>query len=173
MSATTIEGMIRIAIDFKNANVFWFAVGRTQTPWPDEKNPPPETTNAADFVEIGGYQKAQTVSLCYPDPAGAIEFKGARYSLVTDENAYSYESRFLYASTLLKFDEFPVLTFRQYRLLVGVIPTAGNEGKSILLPGEVADRGKVIGYVNHPPIIRTAGSKNLLEIIIEFVPQVV
>jgi hypothetical protein len=41
-----------------------------------------------------------------------------------------------------------------------------------LLPNEVEDYGKLIGYVNHPPIIRTAGSKNLLEIVIELVPEV-
>jgi len=172
MPATVKVGMIRLALTFKNNEVFWFVVGRTQTPWDDERNPPAESVDTMSLTEIGGLQKAQTVSLCYPDPGGVIEFNGQRYSLVSDDHVYDYDSRFLYCSTLLKFDEFPVVTFRQFGVLVGVIPTLGNEGKSVLLPGEVADYGKLIGYVNHPPIIRTAGSKNLLEIVIEILPEV-
>jgi len=112
------------------------------------------------------------VSLCYPDPNGEIEFKGQRYRLVSDENAYEYDSRFLYCSTLLKFDEFPLVTFRQFGIYVGVVPKVGYEDRSVLTPDQVQDYGKMIGYVNHPPLVRTAGSKNLLEIVIEFVPKV-
>jgi hypothetical protein len=165
-------GMIRMALTFKNNEEFWFVVGRTQTPWDDETNPPQESVDTVMLTEIGGLQKAQTVSLCYPDLNGVIEFRGQRYSLVSDDYAYDYDSRYLYCSTILKFDEFPLVTFRQFGLLVGVVPTAGNETKSILLPEEVQDYGKLLGYVNIPPISRTAGSKNLLEIVIELVPEV-
>jgi len=172
MPATVKVGMIRLALTFKNNEVFWFAVGRTQTPWDDETNPPVESVDTVFLTEIGGLQRAQTVSLCYPDPNGAIEFRGQRYSLVSDERAYDYDSRYLYCSTLLKFDEFPLVTFRQFGLYVGVVPISGDEDRSVLLPGQIADYGKLIGYVNHPPVIRTASSKNLLEIVIELVPEV-
>ncbi len=171
MPATVKVGMIRLALTFKNNEVFWFVVGRTLTQWSDERNPPAESIETTSLIEIAGLQRAQTVSLCYPDPNGAIEFRGQRYSSVPDTYAYDHDSRFLYCSTLLKFDEFPVVTFRQFGVHVGVVPTLGNEGKSVLLPGEVADYGKLIGYVNHPPIFRTAGSKNLLEIVIEMIPE--
>jgi hypothetical protein len=164
--------MIRLALTFKNNEVFWFVVGRTQTPWDDEKNPPAESVDVVSLTEVGGLQKAQTVSLCYPDPDGEIEFRGQRYRLVSDEHAYDYDSRFLYCSTLLKFDEFPLVTFRQFGICVGVVPKAGYENNTVLTPDQVQDYGKLIGYVNHPPIIRTAGSKNLLEIVIELVPEV-
>jgi hypothetical protein len=172
MPATVKIGMIRVLLRFKGNEVFWFVVGRTQTPWDDENSPPTESVNTTALTEIGGLQRAQTVSLCYPDPDGAIEFRGQRYSLVSDDHAYDYDSRYLYCSTLLKFDEFPVVTFRQFGVHVGVVPTSGNENKDILLPNEVADYGKLIGYVNHPPVIRTAGSKNLLEIVVELLPKV-
>jgi len=172
MPATVKEGMIRIAMDFKNVNTFWFGVGRTSTPWPSENEPPAESVDTTMLEEIGGLQKAQTVSLCYPDPAGAIEFYGARYTLVDDTNAYSYESRYLYLATLLKFHTFPVLTFRQFGVLVGVVPKPGYATNNVLTPDQVQDYGKLIGYVNHPPIIRTASSKNLLEIVIELIPNV-
>jgi hypothetical protein len=173
MPATVKVGMIRLALTFKNNEMFWFVVGRTQTQWDDEYNPPAESTDTTSLTEIAGLQKAQTVSLCYPDPNGAIEFKGQRYSLVSDDHAYDYDSRFLYCSTLLKFDEFPLVTFRQFGIYVGVIPKGGYENNTVLTPDQVDDYGKLIGYVNHPPIIRTAGSKNLLEIVIEMVPEVI
>ena len=172
MPATVKVGMIRLALTFKNNETFWFVVGRTHTPWDDETNPPVESVDTVSLTEIGGLQKAQIVSLCYPDPNGAIEFRGQRYSLVSDEHAYEYDSRFLYCSTLLKFDEFPLVTFRQFGVYVGVVPKAGYEDNMVLTPAQVQDYGRLIGYVNHPPIIRTAGSKNLLEIVIELVPEV-
>jgi hypothetical protein len=172
MPATVKVGMIRLALIFKRNEVFWFVVGRTQTPWVNELNPPPESVDTRFLTEIGGLQKAQTVSLCYPDPNGTIEFRGQRYSLVSDEQVYDYDSRYLYCATVLKFDEFPVVTFRQFGLHVGVVPVAGKEHKTVLLPDEVAYWGKLIGYVNHPPVIRTPRSKNLLEIVIELVPRV-
>jgi len=172
MPATVKVGMIRLALTFKNNEVFWFVVGRTQTPWDNENNPPTESVDMVSLTEIGGLQKAQTVSLCYPDPNGNIEFRGQRYSLVSDKYAYYYDSRFLYCSTLLKFDEFPVVTFRQFGLYVGVIPKVGYENRNVLTPDQVQDYGKMIGYVNHPPVVRTAGSKNLLEIVVEFMPKV-
>jgi hypothetical protein len=172
MPATVKVGMIRLALTFKNSEVFWFVVGRTQTPWDDEKNPPVESVDTVALTEIGGLQKAQTVSLCYPDPNGVIEFRGQKYSLISDDYAYDYDSRYLYCSTLLKFDEFPVVTFRQFGILVGVVPKSDYENNTVLTPDQVQDYGKLIGYVNHPPIIRTAGSKNLLEIVIELVPKV-
>jgi len=172
MPATVNVGMIRALLTFKNNEVFWFAVARTQTPWGNENSPPAESVDTVSLTEIAGLQKAQTVSLCYQDTNGAIEFRGKRYSLVSDNDAYNYDSRCLYCSTVLKFDTFPVVTFRQFGLLVGVAPKVGSEYKDILLPSDVMSYGKLIGYVNHPPIIRTAGSKNLLEIVIELIPMV-
>jgi hypothetical protein len=172
MPATVKVGMIKLVLTFKNNEEFWFVVGRTQTPWNDESNPPVESVDTVSLTEIGGLQKAEVVSLCYPDPEGAIEFRGQRYSLVSDDHAYDYDSRFLYCSTLLKFDTFPLVTFRQFGVQVGVVPRVGYEGSNVLTPDQVQDYGKLIGYVNHPPVIRTAGSKNLLEIVIELVPEV-
>jgi len=172
MPATVKVGMIRALLTFKNNEVFWFVVARTQTPWDNETSPPQETVDTVSLAEIGGLQKAQTVSLCYPDPNGVIQFRGQSYSLVSDDHAYDYDSRYLYCSTLLKFDTFPIVTFRQFGILVGVVPKTGYENNTVLTPDQVQDYGKLIGYVNHPPIIRTAGSKNLLEIVIELVPKV-
>ena len=172
MPATVKVGMIRALLTFKNNEVFWFAVARTQTPWGNENSPPAESVDTASLTEIAGLQKAQTVSLCYQDTNGAIEFRGKRYSLVSDNDAYNYDSRYLYCSTILRFDTFPVVTFRQFGILVGVAPKVGSEYKDVLLPSDIMSYGKLIGYVNHPPIIRTAGSKNLLEIVIELIPVV-
>ena len=172
MPATVKVGMIRTLLTFKNNEVFWFIVARTQTPWGNENSPPAESVDTVLLTEIAGLQKAQTVSLCYQDANGVIEFRGKRYSLVSDNNAYDYDSRYLYCSTILRFDTFPVVTFRQFGILAGVVPKVGSEYKDILLPSDIADYGKLIGYVNHPPIIRTAGCKNLLEIVIELIPMV-
>lgn len=173
MPATTMVGMINMAIAYKNAKTFWFVVARTQTPWANEGSPPAESTTVTSLSEIAGLQRAQTVSLCYPDPNGSIRFRGQNYTLVSDANAYSYDSRFLYLSTLLLFDTFPVVTFRQTGIHVDVVPVAGKENATILLPADVSSYGTLLAYVNHPPIYRTVGSKNLLEVVIELVPQVV
>lgn len=172
MPATVKVGMIRTLMTFKDVETIYFVVARTVTPWDDESNPPAESIDTTMLEEIAGLKKADTVSLCYPSDVGEIEFRGQRYSFVDDSVAYDYDSRYLYCSALLRFDEFPIVTFRQYGITVGVIPTPGNEGKDVLLPDEVQNYGKLIGYVNIPPVIRTASSKNLLEIVIELVPQV-
>jgi hypothetical protein len=172
MPATVNHGMIRTLITFKNNEVIRFVVGRTQTPWTNEQSPPAEVVTTTMVDEIAGFKKADTVSLCYPDPAGSIEFRGQRFTLISDDLAFTQDSRFLYCSGLLKFDLFPVVTFRQHGIVVGVIPTPGNETKDVLLPTEVSFVGRLVAYVNHPPVIRTAGSKNLLEMVVELIPKV-
>jgi hypothetical protein len=172
MPATVKIGMIRVLLQWKNLETFWFAIGRTVTPWDCETDPPVESIDTTMLDEICGLQKAETVSLCYPDPNGSVEFKGVRFTLVPDEFAYDHDCRYLYCSTVLRFDDFPLVTFRQYGIYVGVVPAPGNEAKDILLPDEVLSYGKLIGYINIPPIIRNAGSKNLMEIVIEFEPRV-
>jgi len=173
MAATTVVGSVKMALEVKNDWEFWFLVARTETPWDDENNPPSEDTSTSELLEVGGYQKAGTVSLCKEDPSGQIEFQNKRYSLVSDANAYDEGARWIYAVTTLKFDEFPVVTFRQFGLTSDLTPTQGNEGKTILLPSEVADPGKLLSYVNHPPVVRTSYSKNILEMVIEILPKVV
>jgi len=172
MPATVVVGTVKQALFMKNQWAWWFLVARTQTPWTDENNPPSESINTSSLSEVGGYQKAETVSLCKEDPNGSIEFQGQKYSLVTDANAYDEGARWIYASTVLKFDVFPVVTFRQFGITVDLIPTSGHENDNVLLPNQVSDPGKLLAYVNHPPIIRTASSKNLLEMVIEILPKV-
>ena len=171
MSATTKVGAIRMLLDFKTAETVWFVVARTQTPWSDELSPPSESVDTVMLDEIGGLQKAEVVSLCKVDPNGEIEFRGQRYSLVSDSDAYANDARYLYCKTVLRFDTFPLVMFRQYGILVGVIPASGYEDRNILLPDQVSSYGVLVGYVNIPPIVRTAGSKNVLEIVLALVPK--
>jgi hypothetical protein len=172
MPATVVVGTVKQALFMKNEWVWWFLVARTETPWPNENEPPSESIDTSSLSEVGGYQKAETVSLCKEDPNGSIEFQGQKYSLVTDADAYTERARWIYASTILKFDIFPVVTFRQFGTTADLTPAQGHENDNVLLPNQVSDPGKLLAYVNHPPIIRTSSSKNVLEMVIEILPKV-
>jgi len=166
--ACVYRGDVIQMLDIKNQHTLWIAVGRT-TAWTDEQNPPDEDLTTTDIDEIQGFKKADTVSLCVPDANGTIEFNGQKYRLVDDADAYTEVARYLYISAALRYDQFPVVTFRQTAVYVDTVPAAGYEDNDILVPGggQVSDNGKLYYYYNHPPRYRDASGVDIIEVVIE------
>ena len=168
--ACVYSGDVLTALSLKNNNTFWVAVGHTSA-WTDESSPPAEDLTITDIDDIQGFKKCDTVSLCVPDAAGTIEFRGQNYKLVADSDAYTEVARYIYFRADLKYDQFPVVTYRQTGLYANTTPATGYESNDILTPAEVASNGTLRYYHNHSPVYRTADSVDIIEIIIEIQGQ--
>ena len=164
--ACVYSGNVQLALDLKNNHTFWVLLGRS-TPWVSEESPPDEDLYTTDIEEVQGAKKCDLVSLCIPSESGGIEFQDQSYTLVSDEDAYTSGARWVYFRADLKYDQFPVVTYRQTGLYLDLTPTEGNEGKEILLPSEIQSNGILLYYRNHPPRYRTSDSVDVIEIVIE------
>ena len=169
--ACVYSGNILQALDLKNNHTAWVVVGQT-TPWANEENPPDVDLSTTDINEIQGAKRCNIVSLCVPDASGTIEFQGQKYRLVSDSEAYSQGARWVYFRADLKYDQFPVVTYRQTALYIDLVPASGYEGYDVLYPTQIESNGILYYYKNHPPRYRTVESVDIVEVIIEVQGQI-
>lgn len=171
MPAIVNDGSVRILKLMKDHLTFWFAVGKTSS-WPDDDNPPQESVQTALIDDIQGLKKVDTINFVKEDSNGTIVFGDKKYSVVNEQDIYDQDAIYMYFSATLKFEEFPIVTFRQTALLVDVIPKAGHESDDPLLPENVNSYGKMIAYVNHVPKVRVGYGKDLIEFLIKLEGQI-
>ncbi|HHY67834.1 MAG TPA: hypothetical protein GX517_11710 [Alicyclobacillus sp.] len=146
----------------------WVGIGRT-TAWNDTDTPPTPNPNATQIDGLVVLKKAEILSLVIPDPNGTIEHLGQKWSTVPLEDARSRTARWVYVATWLRYDEVPIVTFRQTGVFADVVLGDGvPPGKLVLLPEEVADLGFLLVLNNRSPINRAADQKELLEFVVEF-----
>ena len=134
-----------------NGNIF-IGVGRT-TPWEDEENPPPPSTNATDVEEPILYKKPDRLSfVVLDDEDGTIPVLGHFYKLLSIEEARSIQCRsvlFQVSLSILDFEQ--EIAYRQIGLFGFLTPSEGNESKTILRPQEIDDVGYIFHISNRSP----------------------
>lgn len=146
----------------------WVGIGKS-TPWGDPDNPPEVNPLATSVDELIALKKAETLTLVVPDANGTIEHLGQKWRAVTNDAAMAERARWVYVAAWLRYDEAPIVTYRQAGAFVGVIPKPEvPSGKLVLLPEEVASFGYLIVLSNRSPIQRAVDQKELIEFIIEF-----
>jgi len=151
----------------KNANV-WIGIGRTAA-WDEADAPPEPNPNATQLDELVALKKAETLTLIVPDPSGTIEHLGQKWGPVSVEEARQKNARWVYVAAWLRYDELPIVTYRQTGVFVDVQMADGvPPGKLVLLPEEIADPGYLLVLNNRSPISRAADQKELVEFVIEF-----
>lgn len=157
------------ALNIVLANDVWVGFGRT-TSWGSGEPVPDINKSAQTVEEIQAYKKAETLSLVVPDANGSIEFQGQKYRTVTADKAAALAAgaRYVYVAVWLRYNEVPVVTFRQAGAFHQLKKTAGAAAKLIVVPAEVTDPGWLLGLQNSSPVTREATGKELVEFVLEF-----
>lgn len=151
----------------RSANI-WIGYGKTSA-WGNPDDPPDVTYGTTDIQELVALKKAEVVKLVVPDPSGTIEHAGTLWREVSIDNARSEGARCVYIATYLRYDEVPVVPFRQTGVYVDITRAEGVlPGKLVLLPGEIADHGYLLSVSNRTVLPRATDQKELIEALIEF-----
>ncbi len=132
------------------ANTF-VGVGRT-TPWADEENPPAPSSTTTTLEELIIYKRPNRLTFVTNDDNGEITILGEKYRALTLDEARNLQAQqVLIQITLSTVDFGGPANYRQIGVFTYVVPTAGNESKSILLPSEIEDPGIIIHITNRSP----------------------
>lgn len=162
----TSTGHTSRALDFYKKTNVYFGYGK-QDEWADEANPDaPDPTQTQLFSPLG-YKKVTRKLLVVPDPLGTIQYADRNWKQVTEAEARTQMSRWVYLETTLNWDELPLTEYRQIGLLVDLVPKAGITSYA-LLPSEVQDTGLLVLIYNRTRVLRQNDQKDLYSIILEF-----
>ena len=149
------------------ANTF-VGVGRT-TPWEDEENPPAPSSTDTTLEELIIYKRPNRLTFVTNDDNGELTILGDKYRALTLEEARDIQSRLVLIQTTFSTADFggPV-DYRQIGVFTYVVPTAGNESKSILLPSEIEDPGLIIHLTNRSPYYCYTNHGETINLLIAF-----
>lgn len=132
------------------ANTF-VGVGRT-TPWADEEDPPAPSLTDTTLEELIIYKRPNRLTFVINDSNGDITILGGKYRALTLEEARNLQAQQVLIQTTFSTADFGgPADYRQIGVFTYVVPTAGNENKSILLPSEIEDPGIIIHITNRSP----------------------
>lgn len=146
----------------------YFGMGRT-TPWNSTETVPPIANSDESYLyELKALKQADEVFYAIPDDEnGTVENMGQKYRLTNSlSEVLAARSHHMYYKTTLHYDEFPLGTFRQIGLYVGVERTS-SDADILYYPADVSSLGDLIVINNRPPIARSSDQKEVIEFIIE------
>lgn len=167
-TATVVGNRIRQAVQTVEAADAWIGIART-SPWPGDGKPPQIDSQTMALSELVALKKAETITLVVPDPEGTIEHLGQWWMPVTVGEARNKIARWVYVATWLRYDEVPLVDYRQTGVFLAPIRKSEvAPGKLALLPTEIQDLGYLAAISNRKAIPRAADQKELVEFIIEF-----
>ncbi len=134
-----------------SGNIF-IGLGRS-TPWDDEDNPPTPSAELTNIEEPILYKKPDRLAFAtIDDDNGTIPVLGHLYRLLSTEEARIVQCRsvlFQVSISILDFGE--ETSYRQIGLFNFLIPSEGNEMKTVLLPEEIDDVGYPFHIANRSP----------------------
>ena len=168
MSVVTYRGHTKRAVNWYNQDNIYLAIGRT-TPWEDENFPPyPEPSD--NLEELICCKKIEQKYYVIQDDNGTIFYRGKMYRVLTEEEAFENNCRWVFCSCWLNYDEAPInISYRQIALLTDVVRKEGvPEGQYVLLPEEIENLGDLEVLANDTVTARSASKRERLAIIIEF-----
>lgn len=146
MATATTNSRIYAALALKSkANSTYLALGKT-TPWTNEQIPPASDPEATTLMELIGYKKVSSASLCRPLITGEtttfpiVTYGTAKFVLIPDAEAYRQKAMQVYYEAQIVGDELPLGTYRQTGVFTDVTPKDGVT-KDNLLPTEVQNTG--------------------------------
>lgn len=151
---------------------FWLGLGRSETDWTYDSNPP-DATVGTNAVEVLGYKKISYQTLCVPDPNGSLFWRSLRFKPVTSRNRLQKTNgvypRWLYLRTTITTSELPTNKyFRQIFLYTDLVPKAAYTANEALLPSQVEDPGNLFYIENISKMYRLSNSIEEISFIFEF-----
>lgn len=175
LPVTVYLGHTDRALGFFESDSVYFGLGRT-TPWPpnetgsetDKGFIPPEPDLAATTLdELVCMKKVSQKLLVYPDDKGEIQFNGTRWKILTKEQAVELQSRWVYITTTLYYDEVDLTQYRQVGIFNRVQPKSGVTG-TVLTPDKIQSVGLLIGLNNRGVTTRQTDTRDTYSLVIEF-----
>ncbi|MFE1631040.1 hypothetical protein ACFLFF_30360 [Brevibacillus reuszeri] len=152
----------------KDGAVF-IGVGKT-TPW-NENNPEkvPDVAYNQTISEFVALKRADQVSFILPDNTnGTIEQFGQKWRVVDEAEARDKDCRWVYVQAWLRYDEFPICTYRQTGVYAGTVLAQGVPiNKQVVAIDQIADIGFLLTLTNQSPIEREATHRESIEYIVE------
>jgi hypothetical protein len=147
----------------------YVGVGRT-TAWEDENDPPTPSSNIEEIEELLIYKKPDKIAFIVPDEdEGTITVLGNKYRELTLEEARTLQSRLMLISVTFSTSDFGgIANYRQLGVFAYVIPTTGNEAKTVLLPEEIDDPGYPIHFANRSPYYCYANHGETINLIVAY-----
>lgn len=172
-SITTINLRILNAINLKNQENLYFAIGRT-TAWDDEENPDTPSTDTKEIDELIYIKKISIKQLVkLDDPYDvytvSVTVDNVDYNYVAEANAYTEEAHRVYLSSTISYDSIaPTDTsFRQIGILLDPLDSNGDNLTGVeYLAASVANQGQLLYYMNRTLITRDPAEQDKIEIII-------
>lgn len=175
MAISTTRGHVSRAVAFSKEPEIFFGFGR-QTPWENKEEegggeiPDAPSMSATEIEEPIGFKATDRVYLVIPNPEhGTIAYKDSKWEVVPLKDAYTKNARHVYIECTLRYDEIPLIDYRQIGILTELERADEVEpGKAALIPSEVKNQGILQILDNRKPTIRQKDQKEQLSLIIEF-----
>jgi hypothetical protein len=165
-----VHGRVFIVEQFLSKSL-WMVAGRTAA-WPDEQNPPVPTGTEESVTTPQFAKKINTVYAVYPGTISSYDIKldNAYWKICgASPDNYTNYGKYLYMRFVIERNTGPDVTVRQFGVVNGLVPTAGNETKDILLPAEINNYGKLIYLENRVSVDRSPNDQGeMFEYIMAF-----
>jgi hypothetical protein len=115
-----------------------------------------------------GFKRIENKYLVVPDPEGTIDYRGTRWGVVSAQDAYKKGARYVYVQGFFRYDELPLVDYRQVGLFTG-LTRANGVGNDIyaLLPAQVGDCGALEVLDNRTQVTRNPDQKESYSFVIE------
>ena len=174
-SITTTNMRILNALNLKNEDNIYLAVGKTSV-WADENDPPTPLVTQTEIEELIYIKKIsikQLVTIDDPyDTYGIdIEIDGINYNYVLDDEAFTKTGNKVYLSVTISYDDIAPTTtsFRQ----IGLLRNPRDSDDDLLtdveyLAADVADQGQLLYVDNRTVISRDSDQSERFDIILVF-----
>lgn len=175
LPVTTYLGHTDRALGFYESDSVYFALGKT-TPWPPNETgtetdkgfiPPEPDLEARTLEELVCMKKVSQKLMVYPDESGEIQFNGTRWRILTKEQAIELQSRWVYLTATLYYDEIELTQYRQVGIFNRVQAKDGVTG-TVLTPDQIESVGLLIGLNNRGITTRQVDTRDTYSLVIEF-----
>lgn len=178
-SITTINQRVLNAINLKNQDNLYFALGKS-TAWDDEETPDTPLTSQTEIEELIYIKKISVKQLvkladAYPyiyDIYGAsVTVNGVDYTYVLEGNAYTEQAYRVYLSANISYEDIAPTdtTFRSIGILLNPLDSEGDELEgSEYLAASVDDQGQLLYVWNFETITRDESQSEKIEIVLVF-----
>lgn len=166
--ATSISRHTRAKAFKDSTGTLFIGIGKS-TQWNSSDTPPQPSDSATSLSEPIGYKQVDTKEFVIRDSNGTIEYLGEKWKIVSDQEAQTSKSRWIYIKASINYTELPTTTYRQIGIFSGLKRRSGVlASKSALLPSEVESVGSLEVIDNTTPNTRSANQKDHIHYILEF-----
>lgn len=162
----------KYARDFAGGT-YWFCLGRKDTDWQNDDNPPDSTVGTRVY-EVLGYRKANYQTICVPDQVnGTITWRNLKLLPVASSNMFRKFNgqfpRWALIQTTITTSELPTgKYFRQIALYQDLVPKAQWDSYEYLTPSQVESPGNLIYVTNLSEVFRLTNQIEEISVLLEF-----